>query len=96
LQITNPTSVPLSVASIFADVISNEKKIGKIALDKSFNISPKKENLITIPVQIQFGQALASIITMILNKDKVNLSIKGIINSEGTDININEEIPLTA
>ena len=96
MQITNPTSVPLSVSSIFADVLQNGKRVGKIALDKSFNISPKKDNLITIPVDIYTGQFIATIISMIANKEKINLTIKGIINSEGSDINIDQEIPLSA
>jgi LEA14-like dessication related protein len=100
LQITNPSSTPLSVASIFADVLFGSGKdlkvIGKIVLDKSFTITPKKQNLITIPVKLNIGQALATIITLLYQKEKPKVFIRGTINSEGIDLPIDTEIPLTA
>lgn len=96
LQITNPSTVPLTVNSIFADILYGDKVIGKIATNQLFSVTPKKQNLISIPIQLKLGQAVASIITSILNKEKLKVFVKGYILSEGVDIPVNVEIPLSA
>jgi LEA14-like dessication related protein len=95
LLITNPTPTQLSVDNIFADVIVNGTEVGKVILNEKFFIEPKKENIIKVPVVIKLGTAIATMITLLREKKPVKVLLVGTISSEGFDIELNEEIPLS-
>jgi LEA14-like dessication related protein len=99
LDVVNPSDTSLDVNAIFADVLYNNKVLGRIERTEKIIFAPLKTTKLNLPVKVSASNipAFFSFIKNIAaGKMGVELSVKGIANAEGIETPIEEKYKLSA
>ena len=91
-SIVNPTNTTLTVDSIAGDIFVNKKLFTSFQNLNKVTIPANAEIIYPIKLQIQTLSAVLSIISLIKNKEKLNVYFDGTVNSSGFVIPIKDTI----
>ena len=88
LKITNPSGFAVKILSIDLDFIVNNEIIADIQQQSAIIIKPNETKVITIESSIATLGIIQQIISMITNKEGIDVAIKGDVQTDLGNINI--------
>lgn len=88
LKITNPSGFAVKILSIDLDFIVNNEIIAEIQKQSAIIIKPNETKVITIESSIATLGIIQQIISMITNKEGIDVAIKGDVQTDLGNINI--------
>lgn len=88
LKITNPSGFSVKILSIDLDFIVNNELIADIQKQSAIIIKPNETKVITIESSIATLGIIQQIISMLTNKEGIDVAIKGNVQTDLGNINI--------
>jgi hypothetical protein len=91
-RIVNPSNTPITVDSIAGDVYFNKSLLASIQNLTPVTIAARSEILFPIKIEASGFSILQTAYNWIKNKEKVNISFEGSVNSSGVVFPVKQTI----
>lgn len=85
-RVVNPGLLPAKFESISGEIFVNNIKLADIFYLQTFNIGPRSENNLNLPVTINNLRASSEILNFLSSNERPQIKVVGKINSRGASI----------